>query len=71
MFFSSLSGLNFFKCNQLWPRYDSTKSAGYRDVALNLCLRTAAARELGVEMHVCEVQLMLLPFAEMKVNIIL
>ena len=40
---------------------------GYRNVAFNLRLRTAAARELGVDTHVCEVQLLLRPFAELKV----
>ena len=47
-------------------RYDGEESAGYRDVALNVRLHTAAALDLGVEMHVCEVQLLLRPFAEIK-----
>ena len=36
-------------------------------MALNLRLRTEAAWELGVETHVCEIQLILRPFAEIKV----
>ena len=37
-------------------------------MALNLRLTGVAARELGVETHVCEVQLLLRPFAELKVR---
>ena len=47
--------------------YDGAESLGYRDVAFNLRLRTAAAREFGVDTHVCEVLLLLRPFAEIKV----
>ena len=50
-----------------WGSYDGAESLGYRDVAFNLRLRTAAAREFGVDTHVCEVQLLLRPFAKMKV----
>ena len=51
-----------------WGSYDGSETAGYRDVALNLRLCTAAALELGVELHVCEVQLLLRRFAEIKVT---
>jgi hypothetical protein len=54
--------------NRLDPTYDSTASAGYRDVALNLRIASNVTEELGIEMHVCEVQLLLLPFAELKVQ---
>lgn len=54
--------------NRLDPGYDSRESAGYRDVGLNLRLVGARARELAVETHVCEVQLLLRPFAELKVR---
>jgi hypothetical protein len=47
--------------------YDGAESLGYRDVAFNLRLRTAAAREFGVDTHICEVLLLLRPFAEIKV----
>ena len=53
--------------NRLDPGYDAAASAGYRDVGLNLRLLSAQARELGVEAHVCEVQLILRPYAELKV----
>ena len=55
--------------NRLDPGYDAAASGGYRDVALNLRLTGVAARELGVETHVCEVQLLLRPFAELKVGV--
>jgi hypothetical protein len=55
--------------NRLDPAYDAATSAGYRDVALNLCLATEWALEMGLETHVCEVQLLLRPFAELKVRI--
>ena len=42
-------------------------SGGYRDVLLNLCVVTDAARALGVERHVCEVQLILRSFFLLKV----
>ncbi len=53
--------------NRLDPEYDSKSSAGYRDLGLNLRLLSAQTRELGVEAHVCEVQLLLRPFAQLKV----
>jgi hypothetical protein len=54
--------------NRLCPEYDAALSAGYRDVAVNLCLDTEETRRLGAEGHVCELQLMLRPFAELKVR---
>jgi hypothetical protein len=54
--------------NRLARGYDARLSAGYRDVALNLVLSTREARELGVENHVCELQLVLRPFADLKVR---
>ena len=52
--------------NRLDPGYDSARSLGYRDVALNLRLSTAAACKLGCDLHVCELQLLLRPFAMLK-----
>jgi hypothetical protein len=52
--------------NRLDPAYDSQLSAGYRDVALNLRIVTPETVEFGVDTHVCEVQLILLSFAEQK-----
>ena len=45
----------------------SASSAGYRDIVLNLRLVSPRTMELGVETHVCEVQLILEFFARLKV----
>jgi hypothetical protein len=47
--------------------YDSAQSAGYRDVGVNLRICTPSTRALGAAVHVCELQLILRPFAELKV----
>ena len=39
---------------------------GYRDVAVNLRVRTEQARELSLTWHVAEVQLLLLAFMRIK-----
>jgi hypothetical protein len=53
--------------NRYSERYDAGLTAGYRDVSLSLRLETAAARHFQVDAHVCEVQLVLAPFAAIKV----
>jgi hypothetical protein len=52
--------------NRLDPAYDAAASGGYRDLNLNVRFTSAAAVRLGVETHVCEVQLMLRGIAELK-----
>ena len=54
--------------NRLNPEYHSSISAGYRDVALNLCIVTDDTRDLGVDNHICELQLILRSIAELKVG---
>ncbi len=54
--------------NRLDPDYDAEESLGYRDVGLNLRIVTAETLGLGAEAHVCEVQLLLRQFAELKVR---
>ncbi len=54
--------------NRLDPQYISVASAGYRDFGLNLLIQTEETGRLGLDRHVCEVQLLLLPFAEIKVH---
>lgn len=54
--------------NRLDPAYDSARSAGYRDMNLNLRLVGPAACGLGLHAHVCEVQLILRSFAAHKVR---
>ena len=43
-------------------------SAGYRNLAVNLRVDNAEARALGAETHVCEVQLLLINIAAIKVG---
>ena len=52
--------------NRYQTGYNSTLSGGYRDVLLNLQLHSPEAVLLGVEAHVCELQLMLSEFAALK-----
>ena len=52
--------------NRMDPTYDA-RDSGYRDVAMNLRLRSADAQCLGVDTHVCELQLLLLSIALLKV----
>ena len=54
--------------NRLDRDYDSAQSAGYRDVGLNLRLVGPETRSLGLHAHVCEVQLILRSFADLKVR---
>ncbi len=54
--------------NRMRPGSSAEETAGYRDVGLNLRVVTAEAALLGVDGHVCEVQLLLLPFAKIKVQ---
>lgn len=52
--------------NRLDLDYDSRQSAGYRDLALNLRINSQDTKDLGLNTHVCEVQLILRHMAEMK-----
>ncbi len=47
--------------------YDAAKSAGYRDVLLNMRILSNETAALGIETHICEVQLLLRSFFDMKV----
>ncbi len=53
--------------NRLDPSYDSLTTAGYRDVELNMLIVNQATEDLGISTHVCEMQLIHQPFAELKV----
>jgi hypothetical protein len=55
--------------NRLRPDYDSSLTAGYRDVVLNLQVITSETKRLRIETHVCEVQLLTIDFAKLKVRI--
>lgn len=52
--------------NRLDPDYDPEISAGYRDVALNLRIVNNDTKRMGVETHVCELQLILIEYAMLK-----
>ena len=41
------------------PCYDSALSSGYRDVMINICIKTPETKSLGVQHHVAELQLIL------------
>jgi len=52
--------------NRLSPDHSSDETAGYRDVCLNLRVVNEAALSLGVDTHMCEVQLVLVDFAKLR-----
>jgi hypothetical protein len=53
--------------NRMDPGYNASATAGYRDVVLNMQIKTQQTAAMGVDGHVCEVQLILNRFAELKV----
>mmetsp|Transcript_8813 Transcript_8813/g.20804 ORF Transcript_8813/g.20804 Transcript_8813/m.20804 type:complete len:465 (+) Transcript_8813:84-1478(+) len=52
--------------NKMHLEYNSHRSAGYRDLSINIRLEADEARALGLAGHVCEVQLQLEGFARLK-----
>ena len=54
--------------NRLDPAFNTARSAGYRDLALNLKVANEETLGMGLEEHVCEVQLILLPMYQLKVR---
>jgi len=52
--------------NRLDPTYNSDDTAGYRDVCVNLRVVSSLAQALGVEIHMCEVQLLLREYAALR-----
>ena len=48
--------------------FDAAASAGYRNLAVNLRVVTEETKALGLETHVCEVQLLLVHMAAIKVR---
>jgi hypothetical protein len=54
--------------NRMDPGYNAQPCGGYRDVALNLHIVSQLTSSYAVDAHVCEVQLILRPFAEVKVS---
>jgi hypothetical protein len=56
--------------NRLHSSYDSSTTAGYRDVMLNLSISNEDTRRLRIDAVVCELQLSLIEFASIKVKFI-
>jgi hypothetical protein len=52
--------------NRFHPTYDSTKTAGYRDVAFNLRLKSAESVEQGLDGMIFEVQLLIKSVHDVK-----
>ena len=52
--------------NRFARDFDATTTGGYRDVAVNLVIETKETVEVGVSGHVCELQLLLLQFHQLK-----
>jgi len=52
--------------NRFDSKYDSWVTYGYRDVNLNLKVSTEETRMLGVDMQICELQLALRCFADLR-----
>jgi len=55
--------------NRFDPKHSSSISAGCRDVGINLQISTVGTRKAGLDAHICELQLLYMPFAELKVFI--
>ena len=53
--------------NRLDLKHRSSVSAGYRDVGMNLQIVSAETRTAGIDYHICELQLIYKPVAELKV----
>ncbi len=53
--------------NRFNPALKSVESAGYRNLAINLRVDTPETRALGIETHICEVQLLIICMASIKV----
>ena len=54
--------------NRLHDSFDASATAGYRDIMLNLRIETQETRRLGIEAHVCEVRMGLLPFERLRLE---
>ncbi|EKX53531.1 hypothetical protein GUITHDRAFT_100517 [Guillardia theta CCMP2712] len=52
--------------NRFDEAYDARGSAGYRDVAINLCVVGEESGRVGVSRHVCELQLVLRSFMKLR-----
>jgi hypothetical protein len=53
--------------NRFERSYNAAVTGGYRDVCFNLRITSLESKSLGLDTHVCELQLALLPLACIKV----
>jgi hypothetical protein len=52
--------------NRMATAYDSSLTCGYRDVLVNLCLQNDITKYFNINMHVCELQLVLKEVVEVR-----
>eukprot|EP00293_Proteomonas_sulcata_P005165 CAMPEP_0184329762 /NCGR_PEP_ID=MMETSP1049-20130417/144321_1 /TAXON_ID=77928 /ORGANISM="Proteomonas sulcata, Strain CCMP704" /LENGTH=366 /DNA_ID=CAMNT_0026652147 /DNA_START=1017 /DNA_END=2117 /DNA_ORIENTATION=- len=52
--------------NSMDPDSDPQHLSAFRQISVNVMISTQGSRQMGVSMHVAELQLLLLPFAEIK-----
>jgi hypothetical protein len=52
--------------NRMATDYDSSLTCGYRDVLVNLCLQNDITRYFNIDMHICELQLVLKDVVEVR-----
>jgi hypothetical protein len=52
--------------NRMATAYDSSLTCGYRDVLVNLCLQNDITKYFNINMHICELQLVLKEVAEVR-----
>ena len=54
--------------NRYSEDYVDMKTAGYRDLNVNLRIETEESEAMGVQLHICELQLILTEFARLKTD---
>jgi hypothetical protein len=52
--------------NRMATAYDSSLTCGYRDVLVNLCLQNDITKYFNINMHICELQLVLKEVVEVR-----
>mmetsp|Transcript_18071 Transcript_18071/g.28024 ORF Transcript_18071/g.28024 Transcript_18071/m.28024 type:complete len:124 (+) Transcript_18071:93-464(+) len=52
--------------NRMDPGYSSSYSGGFRNICINFCLSSSSATRLGLDLHVCELQMLFEEFEQRK-----
>jgi hypothetical protein len=52
--------------NRMATSYDASRTCGYRNVLVNLCLQNDITRYFNINMHICELQLVLKEVVEVR-----